>query len=92
MQVFNILTAWRWHIIPLMTCLMERRTIPAYRAIFQELKNLSPNFRPERTMTDYELALLAGIDAEFPGVDSSGCLFHYVAVCKKFSFLPLLII
>lgn len=80
LQVFNIVTIWRWHLIPLMSCLMERRTKPAYQAVFQEIKRLSPDFRPEITMTDYELGLLTAIDAEFPGVNSSGCLYHFVAV------------
>lgn len=84
-QVFNILTSWGWQIIPLVTCLMERRTIPAYQAIFQELKTLSPEFRPERSMTDYELALLGAIEAEFPGIDVIGCLFHFVAAVIKYA-------
>ncbi|XP_034232470.1 uncharacterized protein LOC117640240 [Thrips palmi] len=62
---------------------MERRTRPAYQAVFQRLKLLSPFFDPESVMSDYELALMGALRIEFPNADSDGCLFHFVVSSVK---------
>lgn len=65
---------------------MERRTTPAYQAVFQRLKLLSPYFDPQIVMNDYELGLLRALRAEFPNAESDGCLFHFVAVSVLMSY------
>ncbi|KAK3914726.1 ATP synthase subunit beta [Frankliniella fusca] len=53
-QVFVLVTPWRNVCIPIGWILMERRTIPAYRAVFQLLKEVCPDLNP--SMPKYKAA------------------------------------
>jgi len=59
---------------------MGRRSIPAYRSVIQELKNLCPNLSPDKIMSDYESGQIRVWREEFPNADWEGCLFHFMAV------------
>ena len=44
----------------------------------RQSKNLtSQNARPERVMTDFELAAMNGFNREYPNVQQSGRFFHF---------------
>jgi len=46
---------------------MESRTKSAYDGVFQLLKELAPNFRPNVIMSDWEYAQQAAWQEAFPG-------------------------
>ncbi|KAK3913727.1 Protein FAR1-RELATED SEQUENCE 12, partial [Frankliniella fusca] len=66
-QLFVLVTTWRNSVIPLGCFLMESRTKAAYDAVFQLLKELCPNFRPEVIMSDWEYPQQAAWQEAFPG-------------------------
>jgi len=39
---------------PVFYALMTSKTVPAYRAVFQKLKELVPQFTPESAMADFD--------------------------------------
>ncbi|KAK3910410.1 Tryptophan 2,3-dioxygenase, partial [Frankliniella fusca] len=80
-QLFVLVTRWRNCAIPLGCFLMESRTKSAYDAVFQLLKELAPNFRPNVIMSDWEYAQQAAWQEAFPNAELHGCLWH---LCRAF--------
>ena len=46
---------------------MEKKTLPAYRAVLQLLKDICPNLNPEVVMTDWEYSQQVAWQEAFPG-------------------------
>jgi hypothetical protein len=55
-----------------------------YRELFKEMNEFSTNLNvelhPDFILTDFELASMNALSAEFPGVENKGCNFH---LCKS---------
>lgn len=90
-QLYIINVIARDRCFPLAFILMERRDCKSYKRVFSELKTLLPSMKVEICMTDYERATRKAILEEFPGVQLTGCYFHYVQnimkACKRFGML-----
>lgn len=77
---------------------MRRKTTEIYRLIFQRIKQLSPALQGSLriTMADFEAAIAAAIQAEFPEVNITGCDFHFKQVSyflkKTFFFFKFIIL
>lgn len=81
-QFFTILGDVHGFVVPLVQVLMSQRTIGHYRQIFQRVKQAvrrtsHHNWRPQRVICDFELALHTSIETELPHARLSGCYFHY---------------
>lgn len=64
--------------------LMSKADLPAYRAVFQKLKEETNGFVWPAYMGDWDAAMRGAASREFPGVRLYGCLFHYgQALVKK---------
>ena len=63
-------------IIPVFYVLMSGKTRLLYDAVFLKIRSLSPQFNPETSVSDFEIALYSSIKFVF-GSNLQGCLFHY---------------
>ncbi|XP_057323664.1 uncharacterized protein LOC130666566 [Microplitis mediator] len=64
--------------MPLVYVLSSSKSKSIYLMILRKLKELLPDMiRLRRMLTDYELAYMNAFKIVFPGVNISGCLFHY---------------
>ncbi|XP_034248206.1 uncharacterized protein LOC117649475 isoform X2 [Thrips palmi] len=75
-QIWSIIAIRRHHVLPLVRVLMQSKTQPCYEAALRALKDVAPNFRPQKVMADFEMAQANAWEAVFPNVDLDGCLFH----------------
>lgn len=66
-----------FHTVPLVYCIMQRRTSESYEKVFNELKRLEPELDPQSFTIDYEQSAIASIKHIFPDVEVSGCFFHF---------------
>lgn len=66
--------------VPIAWVLMSRRTIKAYKTVWQEIRGLFPNFNPKCATTDFEKGLRRSIWESFPGIKLVVCHFHFCQV------------
>ena len=67
-----------------MFALMDRKSQPLYAAIYERCVELCPDFSPVTVIADYEAANYLALEQVFPGVQFSGCYFHYAqAIIRK---------
>ncbi|KAK3921439.1 DNA excision repair protein ERCC-6-like 2 [Frankliniella fusca] len=84
-QIFAIVGNWDHTIVPLAWVLMQRQTVPAYRAVFRALKALVGDFpHLSKFISDFEAAIRVSVTAEFPGITMQGCFFHLVRAMIKY--------
>ena len=62
--------------------LLQDRQMTTYRRLFRLLKNhvqekLQQQLASARIQTDFEIAAIQAIHAEFPNAEVKGCFFHY---------------
>ena len=62
-------------IIPVFSVLISGKTL-LYDAVFLKIRSLAPQFNPETSVSDFEIALCSSIKFVF-GSNLQGCLFHY---------------
>ena len=65
--------------------LLQDRQMTTYRRLFRLLKNhvqekLQQQLAPARIQTDFEIAAIQAIHAEFPNAEVKSCFFHYSQV------------
>jgi len=53
-QLFTIFVVRESHVFPACFVLMTRKTTVLYKAVFEHITTLVPNFAPENVMADYE--------------------------------------
>jgi MULE transposase domain len=67
-------------IMPLVYALMSRKSEECYKTLFQDLIDFSDehsiDLQPQFVLTDFEIAAIKAIRAEFQGVQNKGCHFH----------------
>ena len=67
-------------IMPLAYALMSSKSEECYKALFQDLIDFcdehNVNLQPQFVLTDFEIAAIKAIHAEFPVVRNKGCHFH----------------
>jgi hypothetical protein len=66
--------------MPLVYALMSSKSEEVYRALFQKLIDFGDecniDLQPQFIITDFEMAAINAIRAEFQGVQNKGCRFH----------------
>jgi len=63
---------------------MERKSLPAYKSVFELLQNLCPNFQPEKIVTDWEYAQQKAWQETFPSESSSDVADKHEAITLYF--------
>ena len=63
-------------IVPVFYVLMSSKTRLSYDAVFLKIRPLAPQFNPETSVSEFEIALYSSIRFVF-GSNLQGCLFHY---------------
>ena len=66
----------------IVSALMTDKTIGTYRQVFQCLKrrirqNHGEDFQPRYAISDFEQALIAAMETEFPKTSLRGCYFYF---------------
>ena len=85
-QLFTIFVTVQCHVFPVCFVLMTRKTKVLYKAVFEHIKTLVPNFfEPVTVMADYEDASVQALTEVFDnGLVVKGCWFHFAkAVIKR---------
>lgn len=68
---------------------MQSRQTVMYLRLFQAIAQFIPDYNPNRVITDFEIGVLTAIRETFPGIDHSGCLFHFgQCLYRKLQKLP----
>ncbi len=65
-------------VVPLAYFLLPNKTAATYKRAIQSLKGLAPNWQPRSWLSDFEQAFLASLREEFPGIEITGCFYHYM--------------
>lgn len=80
-QLFSIHGRVHGEIVPLVFCLMSKKTLKSYVAVFNELLTIAGNHElnlcPRRIICDFEMGIISAIKQCFPNTDLRGCLFHF---------------
>jgi hypothetical protein len=64
--------------VPLVTCMMSRRSKQDYIAIFREILDFLPSPpQVQRVVLDYEEATWRAIRTVMPNINAQGCAFHF---------------
>lgn len=75
-QLYTIHVLSFGSVVPVIYALLPNKTRATYIKLLQEIKALQPGLRPRLLMSDFELAAMQAFDAEFPGIEKTGCHFH----------------
>lgn len=80
-QLFSIHGMVETEIVPLIFCLMSKKSKAAYLELVYELHDLAVlnkiNLNPERIITDFERTISIAAKEYFKNTDYKGCLFHF---------------
>ena len=75
-------------VIPMAFVLMHQRQVGAYRQVLGCIKNRYAHLtgrpmQPDLIVTDFEMALRAAVETEFPAAEVRACFFHYCQAIWK---------
>jgi len=77
-QLSTIFVVHESHVFPACFVLLTRKTKVLYKAVFEHITTLVPNFAPENVMADYEDASVHALREVFDnGLIVKGCWFHF---------------
>ncbi len=76
-QLWNILGHHGNYSFPLVHVLMTCKKATLYHKVVQKVKELVPNFSPEKAMGDFESSPGEAFKAAFPDCEIGGCHFHF---------------
>ena len=76
-QLFVICGKAFGHFHPLMYALMSSKNSALYSKIFQDIKQIAPNFEPDIFLCDFESGLINALRQNFKNSSIHGCWFHY---------------
>ena len=62
--------------IPRLYTLLPNKKTETYKRLYQLLKEMRPDMKPESALLDFELANIKALKEEFNGITLWGCLFH----------------
>ena len=63
-------------VLPVAFGLLPNKSRATYDHFLQALKNIKPGLQPASLVADFERAVIAAVETEFPGIEVSGCHFH----------------
>lgn len=80
-KTLNISLVFVWlQAFPIVFAVMESRTGTAYEEIFAYIKEVIPGLSPKVIVSDYEAAIKAAVNKQFPSTKHVGCWFHFSQV------------
>ncbi|XP_053144809.1 uncharacterized protein LOC128342022 isoform X2 [Hemicordylus capensis] len=82
-QVYVILAKKYGGVHPVLYVLLPNKQCDTYERLFDFIKTLVPNIRPQSIHCDYEIAAMNAIRKFFPETALNGCFFHLVQNMRK---------
>ncbi len=76
-QLFTIHATVAGKVVPCVYVLLPNKTQISYTSTLRQLHIIHPNLHPNTVLIDFELAIKNALETVFPGVDVSGCYFHF---------------
>lgn len=80
-QLFSIHGRVEGQIIPLVFCIMSRKSLTSYETFFIELIELARGcgiqLNPKRILSDFEIGIISAAKKYFPDTRLQGCFFHF---------------
>ena len=64
--------------------LLPSKKCEVYKKCLELLKKKAPNLRPQKVITDYEMAMINASEWAFPTSCVQGCFFHYCESCWRY--------
>jgi hypothetical protein len=59
---------------------MESKSKECYMNVFEFLKQIAPDFAPTDGYSDFEAAIISGLQEAFDELRATGCWFHFAQV------------
>ena len=86
-QLYIIHGWYKGYMLPCAFILLTNKRETTYRRMLAELKEaalgLRLELRPKKVVTDFECAAMNAYEFHFPGVEVSGCYFHFAQSLYK---------
>ena len=76
-QLFTIHARVNGKVIPCVYVFLPNKTQVSYTATLRQLLNIHPNLHPITVLIDFESGIRNALETVFPGVEVSGCFFHF---------------
>ena len=76
-QLFTIFCFYHEHTIPVIHILMTNKSEELYSACLKVVFEIIPDFEPNFAVSDFEDAPRNAFQKQVPGIQITGCLFHY---------------
>ena len=96
-QIFTVHGMYLGHCVHLVTCLLTGNTIAHYTVVLSAIKErilqiTGVEWQPTEFVCDFEQAIIASVEDEFPLAGIDGCYFHFTKnLWKQVSDLGLII-
>ncbi|CAF4417542.1 unnamed protein product [Rotaria socialis] len=75
-QLYVIHAVDRGHVIPVVFCLLQRKSTATYKKMINKIVEFAPTWSPRTIMLDFEKAVANVLSNNFPQACLSGCYFH----------------
>lgn len=80
-QLFSVHGRVEGEVVPLVFCLMTKKSKSMYTAFFKELLKIGENYgcvlNPTKIVSDFEVGIAKAIQLCFPRAQTQGCFFHF---------------
>ncbi|CAF1541239.1 unnamed protein product [Adineta ricciae] len=83
-QLFAIHASYRDHVIPVAFVLLPSKKEQIYQKMLDEIRQMVPAWQPRKVMMDFEKATQNVFERTFPGIELSGCYFHFCQNVLRF--------
>lgn len=64
-------------VFPVLYALLPNKSNDTYNDLFGMIRQIWPNFTPDRISIDFEIAAMNAAKTNFPQCQMDGCLFHF---------------
>ncbi|CAF4543177.1 unnamed protein product [Rotaria socialis] len=75
-QLYVIHAVDRGHVIPVVFCLLQRKSTATYKKMINKIVEFAPTWSPRTIMLGFEKAVANVLSNNFPQACLSGCYFH----------------
>ncbi|CAF3647696.1 unnamed protein product [Rotaria socialis] len=75
-QLYVIHAVDRGHVIPVVSCLLQRKSTATYKKMINKIVEFAPTWSPRTIMLGFEKAVANVLSNNFPQACLSGCYFH----------------
>lgn len=75
-QIYTLHVLQAGRVLPMLYCLLRRKTAATYTRVFRKILHLEPGLSPVTLLTDFEQAAIQAFRTVFPAAAPSACFFH----------------